>query len=235
MMQNYSYNNIWPPSSYASYDIQVPVNEPQYWFWIEKSGSMVSGSPYILRHGNNPASASVSNPTPWVSFPTANINYIPIGYVDTLSSASVFQAYTRQILTSDVVSVGGAASTWTVYDESASYSPGDQVKVDQDIQYSQSFGLAPLLSPGLFVNIIKVPPALSGSRNSYNYYNPMYPTIPTSSVVTVSGSQANLNFWLPLSPMTLLNQCNGNTTQQIWVNSTISGSVFNLANLPYIP
>ena len=110
-MQDYSYYNMYGDLTPSSTDIQVPDSSSKYWFWIENAGTPISGSPYILRHGANPTSISSGNPTPWTSFPTANPNYTPIGYVDTLTSSSINRSYVRQILTADVISAPPAGST----------------------------------------------------------------------------------------------------------------------------
>lgn len=98
-------------------NIEVPLNCSQYWFWIEEltSSLPVTGS-YILRHGPNPTvssnvSGTGSNPNPWTTFPSASSHYLPIGYVDTLTSASSYYPYIRQYLRTDVLSMGGGNYT----------------------------------------------------------------------------------------------------------------------------
>jgi len=73
----------------------------------------------------------------------------------------------------------------------------------------------------------------------FNVYYPIYPLIPTSSLTTATQSTwvvtANINFWAPLSPMFLSVTCNPDgTIAQAYINGVISGSVFNLAQLPYV-
>jgi len=130
MMQNYSYDSILPPSNVGTYDIQVPQNTPQYWFWIENSGSAnISGSSqYYLRYSADPTMADdIGNPVPWATFPSASSNYIPIGYVDTATSGSINVIYSRQFVNSDIILQGGASSgsqgiRWSEYTPSASYT-----------------------------------------------------------------------------------------------------------------
>ncbi len=106
--QNYPYSNAYGSASIvtSSIDYTIPVTQSMYWFWIENT----TGS-YNLRYGANPVSSSLGNPTPWVGFPSASANYIPIGWVDSRSSASINQLVIRQFLTSDIISTGGAAVT----------------------------------------------------------------------------------------------------------------------------
>lgn len=118
------------PIGYNS--IEVPLSCSQYWFWIEEltSSLPVTGS-YVLRHAINPkvssnVSGTGSNPNPWTTFPSASAQYIPIGYVDTLTSASIYYPYIRQFLRTDVLNAGighyvsmsvcvnGMAQTWMV-------------------------------------------------------------------------------------------------------------------------
>src|SRR5579872_5314120 len=62
LQQNYAYDNFLI-QTIGVYDIQVPANTTQYWFWIEQSGSNFSGitsgtSPYYLRYASDPTSGS---------------------------------------------------------------------------------------------------------------------------------------------------------------------------------
>lgn len=102
--------NIYPTPIGTGSSVVVPNLTPQYWFWIEKplTGSFPAptGS-YILRHGPNPAAASTGNPNPWDTFPSASSNHWPIGYVDTYTSASQYQAYVRQFQRTDITTSGG--------------------------------------------------------------------------------------------------------------------------------
>jgi hypothetical protein len=70
-----------------------------------------------------------------------------------------------------------------------------------------------------------------------NVYWPIYPTIPTGSITTASLSgydvTANINFWAPLSPMTLIHICANNTNTPTYINGVVSGSVFDMNLLPY--
>jgi hypothetical protein len=73
---------------------------------------------------------------------------------------------------------------------------------------------------------------------SYNVYWPVYPLIPSSSLTSVSQGSwqitANQNFWAPLSPMFRSETCQADGTfQGAFVNGVISGSVFDLTQLPY--
>ena len=71
----------------------------------------------------------------------------------------------------------------------------------------------------------------------YNYYYPIYPTIPSSSATIASDSgyniAANQTYWQPLAPMIQLNLCVNGATQTAYVAGVISGSVFNPDLLPY--
>jgi len=253
-MEQYSYNdnygstlsnlNSYSPNSNINYDIQIPLSQSQHWFWIEQSSSFTSGSNYYLRHSATPTTSSISNPNPWLLFPIASATLIPIGYVDTNTSQSIKQAFVRQMLTTDVISSGGNGITWRgLYDESASYSPNDEVFVDPNLghytlpfQVDSSSFIQPLCG-GDFICKVAVPSAaISGSRNTLNYWYPIYPPIPTSSVIMVSGSMANQVIWDPVSPMFLSVDCDylGNNINT-FKNGVVSGSTFDLARLPYIP
>ena len=122
-MQNFAYYNFLPSSSQAQVgpcDIQVPINTPQYWFWIEESGSLNSTnpSPYFLRYSSTPGTADsgpiIGNPNGWMNWPTASNSYIPIGYVDTNTSGSQNIAYVRQFLNSDYLSSNASGSNGSV-------------------------------------------------------------------------------------------------------------------------
>jgi hypothetical protein len=88
---------------------------------------------------------------------------------------------------------------------------------------------------------------ISDFANTFRWYDynclwPIYPLIPTGSLTTVTQSiggsncliTANQNYWAPLSPMILLHMCdaNGNLTST-YINGVISGSVFNMEQIPY--
>lgn len=73
---------------------------------------------------------------------------------------------------------------------------------------------------------------------SYNVYWPIYPIIPAEYLTTATQSTwtvtANINFWKPLSPMFMSQTCAvGGGTQITYVNGVVSGSVFNVSQLPY--
>ena len=97
----YSYFNT---SSYDStIDFVVPTGSSQYYFWINQSGShSVSSSNFYICCGNYPQSASITNPLPWTSFPTASATNWLIGWADTNSSGSINNMLTHNVLRSDV-------------------------------------------------------------------------------------------------------------------------------------
>jgi len=134
--------------------------------------------------------------------------------------------------------VGGGGMNWAgVFNETGSYNINDVVLVDANTTYTASFEVpsgstVPALCPGLFLCLINVPGSGSG-RNSLNVYYPIYPTIPSSSVVTVSGSLANQTFWQPLSPQKKMNVCIDGQPVVAYVNCVLSGSVFSSSQLPY--
>jgi hypothetical protein len=116
LQQAYPYQNYYPStssfsgsgtSSYSPYDVTIPVNTPEYWFWINTN----SGS-YTLSHGATPATP-VSGGA-WSNYPSASTTNIPIGYVDTNISASINLAYVRQFLTTDVLASGGSSTTSSI-------------------------------------------------------------------------------------------------------------------------
>ena len=96
------------PLPLNKYDIEVPVSQSQYWFWVASLTSSLAGTgSYLLAHGANPKVASISNPYPWTTFPSASTSYIPIGFVDTNTSGSRNQLIVRQYLRNDIISMGG--------------------------------------------------------------------------------------------------------------------------------
>ena len=129
---------------------------------------------------------------------------------------------------------------WTVYNESASYSVGDEVLVDPNNNPAYTVqGPATSSAPlcyGLFQCLVPVPAynsaSSNGGRNIGSAYYPIYPTIPSSSLVTVSGSTYNQNYWFPISPMFASQVCINGLPITIYVNGIKSGSVFN-STLPY--
>lgn len=172
-MQNYAYYNYLPANSVGSYDIQVPANTPQYWFWIETSGSYSVGSPspYYLRYSSTPQTPDSSgNPNGWSGFPSTTNNLgspnLVIGYVDTYTSSSQNHAYVRQILDTDVLAAGTniSSSNWFkgTYNSLVTYYPGDGVQLFTggnagtwiSIATSSIVGMAPIFP-------IPVPPSSS--------------------------------------------------------------------------
>lgn len=132
---------------------------------------------------------------------------------------------------------GTAGMNWKgTYNETASYSVNDVVYVDFHSSYSVPFTVStgsafPALSAGIYICVNSVP--ASASRNSYNYYYPIDPQIPSSSVVTVSGSLANQTFWQPITPLVEMKTCvSGQNTKTQWI-CAFSADTFDLSQLPY--
>lgn len=158
-MQNYSYYNFYPgtsPATVGTYDIQVPLNTSQYWFWIEQTGSFsnaaLSGSPYYLRYGSNPATASApGNPNGWINFPSASVStsgsYFPIGYVDTATSGSQNYAFVRQMQVGDVLSSGTNSGSIVGWQWVGQYN-GSSLYSYQNVTIVQSGA-----NQGMYVNI----------------------------------------------------------------------------------
>jgi hypothetical protein len=252
MFQNYAYKNTFPLSSSYDISLSTSVSANPIWFWIEKnqSGSFAPGESnnYNLRWGNNPISSSLSNPNPWVSFPTQNSNYIPVGLVDCYTSASSSQALIRQFLTTDVLSSGGGTIKISYFNDSASYTHNeDIVLVDPThapfsaSMYPFSGSSTPNIGVGTYLCAIDVPFLVtssstnSGSRSPYNVYYPFWPPIPSGSLKLVnstdqwSGSLANQNYWFPITPMSPL--CIEGTT--LFISYLDPSGSFNVNNLPY--
>jgi len=243
--ETYAYANTYNIHT-ASADILLPTSQSlnPIWFWIENSGSATPPS-YILRYGSNPTGSSTGNPSPsWTSFPTADSTHIPIGLVDAYTSSSIKQLLIRQYVNSDIISTGGGGGwNWKgTYAESSSYAVNDVVFVDFNKTYSVPFTVDsssrfPALCAGIFLNTTAVPSIASGSisssRNTLNYYYPMNPTIPSSSMVMVSGSLANQTFWQPINPLVQMSVCvGGSSTKTYWMDAWTTDT-FNLAQLPY--
>lgn len=131
---------------------------------------------------------------------------------------------------------GSGGIKWQgVYNETASYAVNDLVFVDYNKTYSVPFSfpsgsVSASLSAGIFLCVNSVP--ASASRNAYNYYYPICPTIPSSSVTTVSGSLANQTFWQPINPLISMSVCMGTQTQTYWFGAFPSAS-FDLTKLPH--
>ena len=103
--ENFAYSsNV--PLTVGSYDIQVPLSQSNYYFWIENSGSVPTPttSSFYLRYGSNPTGSigNDNNPNPWTSWPSASSTHWIVGWCDTVSSASVNNMIVRQIQTTDI-------------------------------------------------------------------------------------------------------------------------------------
>ena len=120
-------SNIFPLNSF---DTLVPTGSSRYYFWIETldTAAPPTGS-YVIQSGIDPSQVGLQNK--WSNWPSASANHLPIGYVDTLSSGSINQAFVRQYIRSDILSnavnyqsmsvcVGGQEQTWYV----AAYQSG---------------------------------------------------------------------------------------------------------------
>jgi hypothetical protein len=132
--------------------------------------------------------------------------------------------------------IGGASTPWKPFNDSASFAVNDLVYVDPNGTYVEPFTVAsgssvPALSAGLFQCSIPVPAV--PARNTYNYYYPVCPTIPTSSVITFSGSVYNQTFWQPLAPMLPMQTCINGSSVTVFMNGQIIGATFDLTKLPY--
>lgn len=107
----------------------VPTASSQYWFWVETSGSSVSGSPYFVRASNTPQTPdNAFNPNGWTNWPSASAGNYLIGYVDTVTSGANNRALIRQIQVGDILSEAlpsftasvcdsntGLSSVWTIF------------------------------------------------------------------------------------------------------------------------
>lgn len=103
-MEPVAYQNILSPPPYNAGQYTVPTGSAQYWFWVEKSGSFVSGSPYFLRYASNPLTPdSASNPNGWTNWPSASANNYVLGYADTSTQAPNNTMIFRQIQVGDIV------------------------------------------------------------------------------------------------------------------------------------
>lgn len=197
--QEYAYANTVDNYTTGS-DILVDANT-FWWFWIEETSS----SYYNLRYGSNPTASSVGNPNPWTGFPTADAQHIPIGYVDSATSASQNQLLIRNLIDSDVVIKGGGSISWQYWNYSGSFPQGTIVYVDPNATYPglsfypTSGSTAPPLSAGWYVTLFGIPN--SGSRTAGEYYYPFFPTWSGSHEVTVSGSVHNRIYYGSLTPL----------------------------------
>lgn len=220
MMQNFAYNDYLPSASYGPYDIIVPTLTPQYWFWIESQ----STSSYTLRYAQDPTIVSAGNPNTWVGFPSASSNYIPIGWVDTYTSASIRRAYVRQLQVGDVVSSGGGSGIVGEvykgrYDPSASYSLQNEVRVLPGYDYGTKN-----ITIGCWVCVYPVPLYPSGSTGSRQAgvdYFPKWPEpchLPFSGTGSLSASAAGRYWELKSLLPQLVTSCAGGTFTQYWAD-----------------
>lgn len=111
-MCQYPDDSTYPLPFINKYDIEVPITQSQYWFWVNSLTSSLAGTgSYLLSHGANPTIASIYNPYPWTTFPSASTSYIPIGFVDTNTSGSRNQLIIRQYLRNDILSSSGSSTS----------------------------------------------------------------------------------------------------------------------------
>jgi hypothetical protein len=95
-------------------DFEVPISTPEYWFWIEDTGSG-----WVLRYGpDETASSYDGGPDPgqawtssnaWTTGPIPDSTHIPVGTVDTDTFSDDNTAVIRQLLRADVVSTAGTS------------------------------------------------------------------------------------------------------------------------------
>ena len=110
-MESVAYQNILSSPPYTAGQYVVPTGSNQYWFWVETSGSTISGSPYFLRASSTPqTSDAYYNPNGWTSWPSASEGEYIIGYVDTVSQAASNFSVIRQFQHSDILSAGNNIS-----------------------------------------------------------------------------------------------------------------------------
>jgi hypothetical protein len=119
-------------------DILVPANTQKFWFWLEIGTSGTTTA--VVRYGPTPTASSYNdgvNPSwtstnAWTSATKPDETHIPIGWVDTQTLAANSISKPRQLLTSDVVTVGSGSSAGGggflgIYDATQSYKAGSIV------------------------------------------------------------------------------------------------------------
>jgi len=120
-------------------DITVPANTSEYWFWLTITEGVAA-----VTHGASPESAG------WDNFPEPDSEHIPIGIVDTATYLIDCMPLVRQLLRSDVVSVGsgdGSTSTGrgTLVTMAGDYlvvrPPGGLTDGSQDIKVAKPYKL----------------------------------------------------------------------------------------------
>ena len=123
-----AYLNIFP-SDITMGQYIVPTGSANYWFWVEKSGSAMSGSPYFVRYSATPQTPdSTGNPNGWNNWPLPVRTYYMIGYADTQTSGAYNIMLFRQIQVGDILATAppsftaslcrtetGLPETWTLY------------------------------------------------------------------------------------------------------------------------
>jgi len=116
-MEQYAYNNILPnPPYYNTYT--VPTNTPNYYFWVENSGSLsysasiAGSSSFYLRASATPQTPDgLYNPNGWQGWPSSSSGtYFLLGWCDTSSSADKYLMRIRQVQVGDILF---AAPTFT--------------------------------------------------------------------------------------------------------------------------
>lgn len=112
------------PSNFMTGSVTVPLNTPNYWFWIHVltgslSASVMTDEQYIVHYGSNPSTDYTSSLSylgsqsyAWSNYPSSSTENIPIGYVDTQSSGAISRAYVRQYLRTDVLATGATSGSF---------------------------------------------------------------------------------------------------------------------------
>ena len=83
-------------------DITVPSGVEEYWFWLDGT---------VVKHGYDDGAGGDPVSQGWTSFPDPDATHIPIGFVDTDTLSGSYTAIIRQLLRTDVVTVGGGGGT----------------------------------------------------------------------------------------------------------------------------
>lgn len=137
-------------------DIEVPDGTAAYWFWIE-----ISGAAGAVQHSAAPASNG------WAGFPIPDETHIPIGYVDTETKSAGKVAIVRQLLRTDVVSVGGGGAGLALakfisnHDDYIILRPIGEVTDEHDFKVAKPYKLRFSISSA----------SIDGITISYSSYN----------------------------------------------------------------
>ena len=131
-------------------EIVVPDSTSRFWFWIE-IGSAGGTTTAVVRYGDDPTidtsltpyddgvNPEWSSARVWSVAPRPTRNFVPIGWVDTLSGHANKDATVRQFLRSDVLFLGGGITRRGPYKTTEIYNTDDLTTINDGGPYMGSY------------------------------------------------------------------------------------------------